>query len=69
MFEHNTTISRRRAIRLAEMELESQRQRNISWLEEKLYKLYIEDRMRRLTAKRSAHLQPKTIIGWLLIET
>ena len=66
-FKRNKTkfmINRkRRATRRAEMEPEAQRQENIFWLKEKLFKLHTEDK-ERLSAKRSDHLQPKLIIGW-----
>ena len=59
-------ISRRRAIRLAELELQDkERKMYDEYLMKKLMAFYIEQRMRKLTAKRSAPLKPKLIIGLL----
>jgi len=53
----------RRAIRLAELELQDkERKMYDEYLMKKLMAFYIEQRMRKLTAKRSAPLKPKLII-------
>ena len=65
LYKHIMLFYRRRATRLAEFELETRRQEKIATL---LRRLYIEEKMRRLTAKRSSlPVEPMHIDGSFLI--